>query len=97
MLSISYRSRFEGAFQTFEKWLQRTARAILPIFESAGEPASRILFEMVSDGVGMEVEDLGDKAVSSPFMIHPNDQEFGLILIGILPRVMICDSGRTGS
>ena len=40
LLSISYQSRFEGAFQTFEKWLQRTARAILPIFETAGEPAS---------------------------------------------------------
>jgi hypothetical protein len=37
---------------------------------------------MVSDGVGMEVEDLSNKAVSGPFMMHSNDQELGLILLG---------------
>lgn len=64
-------------------------RSRVLIFESAGEPTFGILLEMVGDGVGMEVEDLGNKAVSSPFMMHPNDQEFGLILIGSR-RVVEC-------
>ncbi len=37
---------------------------------------------MVRDGIGMKIENLGDKAVFGTFMMHPNDQKFGLVFLG---------------